>query len=129
MKDENEGCCPNYRGTGGPWNDWVFAYHNVYCRNGSMLEERESPTKFWRCVQEDGKESEAYVQVCLDRGREKQSVITDSYKFPLKNRRYNGRNCFDVPVPSYIRECFVVHKNDMEEVIVVKPYNEWYRLF
>ena len=94
-----------------------------------MLEEGESPAKFWRCAQEDGKEPHAIVQVCLDRVRDKQSVITDSYKFPLKNWRYNGRNYFGVPISSYIRECFVVHKNDMEEVIVVKPYNEWYRLF
>ena len=94
-----------------------------------MLEEGGSPAKFGRCVQEDGKESEANVQVCLDKVRDKQSVITYSYEFPLKNQRYHGRNCFDVPIPSYIRECFVVHKNDLEKVIVVKPYNEWYRLF
>ena len=94
-----------------------------------MLEEGESPAKFWKYVQEDRKEPYAIVQVCLDRVRDKQSVITDSYEFPLNNRRYDGRNCFDVPIPSYIREYFVVHKNDLEEVIVVKPYNEWYRLF
>ena len=36
-----------------------------------------SPAKFWRCVQEDGKEPHAIVQVCLDRVRDKQSVITE----------------------------------------------------
>ena len=90
-----------------------------------MLEERESPAKFWRCVQEDGKESEAIVQVCLDTVRDKQSIITDSYKFPLNN----GRNRFDVLISNFIRKCFVVHKNGLEEVTVVKSYNEWYHIF
>ena len=94
-----------------------------------MLEEGGSPAKLWRSVQEDGKESEANVQVCLDKVRDKQSVITYSYEFPLKNRKYNGRNYFDVPISDYTKECFVVHKNGLDEVIVVKPYEEWYYLF
>ena len=134
VKDENERDVvvrfhPNYQSRWA-WNDWGFVYHNVYHEDGSVLEEQESPAKFWMWVQEDGEEPQAIVQVCLDRVREKQSVITDSCKFPpLKNRRYNGRNYFDAPISNYTKECFVVHKNGLEEVIVVRSYEEWYRLF
>ena len=133
VKDENERdvvvrCHPNYQSRG-PWNDWGFVNHNVYREDGSVLEERESPAKFWMWVQEDGEEPQAIVQVCSDWVREKQSVITDSYKFPLKNRRYNGRKYYDVPISNYTKECFVVHKNGLDEVIVVRPYEEWYQLF
>ena len=96
---------------------------------GSVLEERESPAKLWMWVQEDGEEPHAIVQVCSDRVREKQSVIADSHKFPLKNWNYKGRKYFDVPISDYTKECFVVHKNGLDGVIVVKPYEEWYRLF
>ena len=67
--------------------------------------------------------------LCSDRVREKQSVITDSYKFPLKNWNYKGRKYFDFPLSDYVKEYFVVHKKALDEVIVVKPYEEWYRLF
>ena len=51
VKDENDKdvvvrCHPNYQSRG-PWNDWGFVYHNVYREDGSVLEERESPAKFW----------------------------------------------------------------------------------
>ena len=39
--------------------------------------------------------------------------MTDSYEFQLKNRRYNGRNYFDVPISNYVREHLAVHKNGL----------------
>ena len=85
--------------------------------------------RFWMQVQADGEEPHAIVQVYSNRVREKQSVITDRYEFSLKSQNYIGRNYFNVPVSDCTKECFVVHKNGLDEGIMVKPYEEWYRLF